>query len=113
MLRCGLINYCLQFSLVCDGQEDYPYGDDEASCSGEPCPGLLKCRGEVRCVGCEQICDGYTKCILSFDDEILCDNYPTNHCKCDSYLLYCTVNSTLYTIIINKLYSKDAIFKGT
>ena len=114
MFKCLDAIYCLELSLVCDGQKDCSFGEDEMSCSSVYCPGLLKCRGEIRCVSPEQICDGYTDCILSFDDEILCNNCPTNHCKCDGYLLYCTVSNTLDNITnIKKLYIKGIILKGT
>ena len=114
MFRCYGTSYCLQLSLVCDGQKDCTFGDDEVSCSRGHCPGLLKCHGEVRCVSPEQICDGYTDCILSFDDEILCNNCPTDHCICDGYLSHCIVNNTLNAITnIDKLYIKGVILKGT
>ena len=83
-------------------------------CSSGHCPGSLKCRGEVRCASPGQICDGHTNCISSFDDEILCNNCPTNHCICDGYLLHCTVNNILDIITdIDKLYIKGVILKGT
>ena len=99
-------------SLVCDGQIDFIYGEDEASCSNPSCPGFLKCRGEARCISPDQICDGIVDCSLSFDDEITC-GYCSTFCKCDGYLLYCTVdNITDVNTITGGSYSKGVVLKG-
>ena len=111
MFRCRSL-YCIHMSLVCDGQWDCIYGEDEASCTNPSCPGFLKCRGESRCISPDQICDGIVDCSLSFDDEITCDYCPT-FCKCDGYLLYCTVeNETDVITITGGSYSKGVILKG-
>ena len=43
-------NYCIYMSHVCDGYHDCKEADDEMFCPVTSCPGLLKCRGESRCV---------------------------------------------------------------
>ena len=99
-------------SLVCDGQWDCIYGEDEASCVNISCPGFLKCRGESRCISPDQICDGIVDCISSFDDEIKC-GYCPSVCTCDGYVLYCTVdNMTDIVTITSRTYSKGVILKG-
>ena len=111
MFRCKS-SYCIYMSLVCDGQRDCIYGEDEASCTDLSCPGFLKCRGESRCVSPDQICDEHVDCILSFDDEIRCGFCPT-FCTCDGYLLYCTLdNMTDIITITGKTYSKGVILRG-
>ena len=112
MFRCKS-SYCIYMSLVCDGQKDCIYGEDEASCTNPSCPGFLKCRAESRCISPDQICDGHVDCILSFDDEITCGYCPT-FCTCASYLLYCTVDNEIDIVTItSRTYSKGVILKGT
>ena len=57
--------YCIHMSAVCDGQLDCLYGDDEKFCNSLICPGFLKCRGEMRCVGVEEMRDGTIDCRYS------------------------------------------------
>ena len=111
MFRCRSL-YCIHMSLVCDGQINCIYGEDEAACTNPSCPGFLKCRGESRCISPDQICDGIVDCSLSFDDEITCGYCPT-FCKCDGYLLYCAVeNKTDVITITGGSYSKGVVLKG-
>ena len=91
MFRCISL-YCIHISLVCDGQRDCIYAEDEVSCTYLSCRGFLKCRGEFRCVSPDQICDMRVDCILSFDDEVSCGYCPM-FCECDGYLLHCTVDN--------------------
>ena len=111
MFRCISL-YCIHMSLVCDGQNDCIYGEDEASCTNPSCPGFLKCRGESRCISPDQICDGKVDCILAFDDEITCNYCPT-FCRCDGYLLYCTADNITDVVTITRgPYSKGVILNG-
>ena len=109
MFRCVSL-YCIHMSSVCDGQRDCIHGEDEASCTNLSCPGFLKCRGEFRCISPDQICDGRVDCIVSFDDEITC-GYCPEFCKCDGYLLHCTVDNIPDGIITGGTYSKGVILK--
>ena len=112
MFKCKS-SYCIHMSLVCDGQIDCIYGEDEASCTNLSCPGFLKCRGEFKCISPDQICDGRVDCIGSFDDEITC-GYCPKFCECDGYILHCTVDniSGAVSVITGGTYSKGVILKG-
>ena len=105
--------YCLYMSLVCDGQIDCLYGEDEQYCSNTSCPGLLRCRGEIRCLSSEQICDGNVDCVSSFDDEIICNQCPSN-CQCNGYIMQCVVSNSLGDLQhLQSLYAKGVVLKGT
>ena len=98
MFKCRYY-YCIQISLVCDGQKDCMYGDDEKGCTDLVCPGFLKCRGEMRCVGNDEFCDGHLDCLYSFDDELFCNqSYPEN-CQCEGYMFSCAPTKTYPYII--------------
>ena len=90
--------YCIYLSAVCDGQVDCREGDDEKICPLTTCPGLLKCRGENRCVSTKEICDKHVNCRYSMDDEIGCYNCPLN-CQCEGYSVSCKVNNSLEVIL--------------
>ena len=111
MFKCAEY-YCIFLSSVCDVQIDCPYGEDELPCANPACPGALRCRGEIRCVSPQQICDGVVNCIYSFDDEVYCEKCPVD-CTCDGYLLKCTVQNSLENLRnIAKLFSKGVVLKG-
>ena len=42
--------YCIACLAICDGQHDCREGEDESVCPLSSCPGLLRCRGEHRCI---------------------------------------------------------------
>ena len=98
MFKCKQF-YCISMSAVCDGQRDCLYGDDEEHCTYLLCRGFLKCRGENRCVGHEELCDGHPDCSHSFDDEFYCHNCPAD-CDCNGYMLACrslkSIGAVLY-----------------
>ena len=97
MFKCS-DHYCIYLSSVCDGQYDCKWGDDELVCPLSSCPGLLKCRGEKRCVSREEICDKHVNCLYSMDDEMGCYTCPDG-CQCAGYSISCNVNNTLGQII--------------
>ena len=104
--------YCLHLSAVCDGQADCMHGDDERNCSGLTCPGLLKCRGEDKCVSPSEICDDRVNCLHSYDDELYCRTCPSG-CMCQGYQWTCSMNDT--SILQNLsylLYTKSLTLKG-
>ena len=94
--------YCIQISLVCDGQQDCMYGDDEKGCRDLVCPGFLKCRGEMRCVGNDEICDGHIDCLHSFDDELICNQSYPESCKCEGYMFSCPSTKNISDILFAK-----------
>ena len=91
-------DYCIYMSNVCNGQYDCKEGDDEMICPIKYCPGLLKCRGENRCVSKEEICDNTVNCLHSMDDEIGCYKCPGS-CQCNGYSVKCNVENTLEDIL--------------
>ena len=104
--------YCIHMSHVCDGQYDCKEGDDETFCPLTSCPGLLKCRGENRCVSNEEICDNTVNCLYSMDDEMDCDQCPAT-CTCDGYSVECHLENLLNeTSPIPIKYIKGLILKG-
>ena len=94
--------YCIQISLVCDGQKDCMDGDDEKGCTDLVCPGFLKCRGEIRCVGNDEICDGHIDCLHSFDDELFCNQSCPENCQCEGYMFSCPSIKSISDILYAK-----------
>ena len=111
MFKC-LESYCLPMSLVCDGYADCPDGEDELFCSSLICPGLLKCRGENKCVSVDELCDGQVNCGFSFDDEITCMKCPRG-CICFYYIMSCEIINNLNEIaMFSPSYIKSLTIKG-
>ena len=77
--------------MLCDGNPDCPDGEDEESCEEFQCAGLLRCRGDDICVHPTDICDGIIHCLLSADDEDLCDMLTCpEDCTCRGSAVLCT-----------------------
>ena len=111
MFKCNKY-YCIYMSSVCDGQNDCAEGDDEISCPITSCPGLLKCRGEMRCVSKKELCDNHIDCVYSMDDEADCLTCPRN-CDCTGYSVSCVLNNSLEVILTNAIdHFKGIILKG-
>ena len=87
--------YCLHMSAVCDGHSECQYGEDEKYCGNMTCPGLLKCRGEKRCVCDQEICDGNSDCLVSRDDEIMCGRC-IDGCECNVYTALCDADKFMF-----------------
>ena len=111
MFKCHY-SYCLPMSLVCDGHYDCADGEDELFCSNLLCPGLLKCRGENKCVSFDELCDGQVNCRFTFDDEITCRKCPPG-CICFYYLMSCEVTGTFKDILSTRSYLKGLVVKGS
>ena len=75
---------------MCDGSPDCPNGEEEAFCTNTTCPGLLRCRYDDVCVHPVEICDGVNHCLMSADDESLCNvtHCPT-YCICIGVVIKC------------------------
>ena len=112
MFKC-IHTYCLPMSVICNGHQECPNGEDELYCSNLICPGLLKCRGENRCVGTSEICDGHVNCQYSFDDEIMCEQCPIG-CICHYYFMSCAGIKNILPGVAHKNYPyvKGISFKG-
>ena len=105
-------NYCIYMSHVCDGYYDCKEADDEMFCPVTSCPGLLKCRGESRCVSREEICDNTVNCLHSMDDEIDCHICPVS-CECNGYSVECHVDNSLALILSSGInYIKCLLLTG-
>ena len=87
MFRCEN-SYCINIENVCDGRSDCPYQSDEILCENTTCPGMLKCRGEKRCLPDYLICNTRVDCIYSADDELGCQSCP-DKCNCSGYTIIC------------------------
>ena len=112
MFKC-IHTYCLPMSVICNGHQECPDGEDELYCSNLVCPGLLKCRGESRCVSTGEICDGQVNCQYSFDDEIMCEQCPIG-CICHYYFMSCAEIKNVLPGVEHKNYPyvKGISFKG-
>ena len=76
--------------MLCDGVGDCPNGEDEEHCDDIVCPGLLHCRDDNICVHPFDICDGVVHCLLSGDDENLCNiGECPDSCICRGTAMYC------------------------
>ena len=100
-------------SSACDGQYDCEEeNDDEIICPLSSCPGLLKCRGENRCVSKEEICEDTVDCLHSMDDEISCNSCPMN-CECSGYTMTCHLDNSLEQALQKETYNiKVLILNG-
>ena len=98
MLKCKN-DYCIVTHMVCDGIEDCPEGEDEFNCEHFVCAGLLRCRLDDICVHPMDICDGVLHCLLSGDDESLCDllSCPTG-CVCRGTAVKCNGLTDMHTL---------------
>ena len=84
--------YCLPIYLRCNGVEDCPNREDEASCESYTCSGFDRCRRSKVCVHADHVCDGVFQC-PEYDDELLCDKQACpDVCQCQGLAFVCTGN---------------------
>ena len=89
MFKC-LTSYCIPTYLLCDGVHNCPNGEDEQSCEGFTCAGLLRCRYDNVCVHPSDICDGQRHCMMSGDDERFCNiTMCPSMCTCRGSAITC------------------------
>ena len=102
-------SYCIPISFLCDEETDCIRGEDEVNCFSIVCPGMLKCRGETRCITHDQICDKHKDCLYSADDEVGCSSCPGG-CQCTLYMANCSLDT--FTGFTPPTYIKGLIFSG-
>ena len=84
--------FCLPIYLRCNGVDDCPNRDDEASCESYTCSGYYRCRGSKVCLHPDHMCDGVLQC-PQCDDELLCERLPCpDVCQCQGLAFVCTAN---------------------
>ena len=76
--------------MICDGSSDCADGDDEEGCDEFVCSGALRCHLDNICIHPIDICDGVMHCLLSGDDESLCDMLSCpRSCVCRGSTVMC------------------------
>ena len=86
--------YCIQWSYVCDGKWDCPYGNEENLnyCNSTTmCAHMFKCRNSHICIHYFDICNNETDCPYG-DDEMMCLLKDTNcikYCHCLGFTISC------------------------
>ena len=84
--------YCLPIYLRCNGVDDCPNREDEASCERYTCSGFYRCRGSKVCLHADHVCDGVSQC-PQYDDELLCEKLTCpDVCHCQGLAFVCTAN---------------------
>ena len=103
MFKCAY-SYCIPLHMICDGINDCPDSEDESFCGELVANGVLRCRQDNIYVAPYNICDGITHCIMSTDDEMLCENFICpSRCYCKGYAVMC--NNISFFNISNQLTS--------
>ena len=84
--------FCLPIYLRCNGVDDCPSREDEASCESNTCSGYYRCRGSKVCLHADHVCDGVFQC-PQYDDELLCDKPACpDVCQCQGLAFVCTAS---------------------
>ena len=84
--------HCLPIYLRCNGVDDCPNREDEASCESYTCSGFYRCRGSKVCLHTDHVCDGCFQC-RQYDDELLCEKMACpDVCQCQGLAFVCTAN---------------------
>ncbi|RWS02962.1 putative Low-density lipoprotein receptor domain class A-like protein, partial [Dinothrombium tinctorium] len=67
---CKQSHICIDRTLICDGNNDCPYNDDESQCPQQKCkPGFYQCSLISRCIPLFLVCNGIKDCVNG-DDEL-------------------------------------------
>ena len=83
---------CLPIYLRCNGVDDCPNREDEASCESYSCSGFYRCRRSKVCLHPDHVCDGLFQC-PQYDDELLCERLTCpDVCHCQGLAFVCTAN---------------------
>ena len=89
--RCSQ-GFCLPIYLRCNGVDDCPNREDEASCESYSCSGFYRCRRSKVCLHPDHVCDGLFQC-PQYDDELLCERLTCpDVCHCQGLGFVCTAN---------------------
>ena len=68
--------------MLCDGNPDCHDNEDEHLCEAYQCAGGLHCRKDGLCAHSTDACDGVVLCLMSGDNEMLCDMSPCHVQSC-------------------------------
>ena len=83
--------HCLPIYLRCNGVDDCPNREDEASCESYTCSGFYRCRRSKVCLHPDHMCDGMYQC-PQYDDELLREKPACpDVCHCHGLAFVCTV----------------------
>ena len=84
--------HCLPIYLRCNGVDDCPNREDEASCESYICSGFYRCRRSKVCLHTDNVCDGVFQC-PQYDDELLCEKLTCpDVCQCQGLAFVCSAN---------------------
>ena len=84
--------HCLPIYLRCNGVDDCPNREDEASCEGYMCSGFYRCRQSKVCLHTDHVCDGVFQC-PQYDDELMCEKLTCpDVCQCQGLAFVCSAN---------------------
>ncbi|KAL8616454.1 hypothetical protein ACOMHN_041057 [Nucella lapillus] len=86
---CSGTSYCLPLFLRCNGHNECPRGQDEASCNTYTCAGLYRCRASTICLRPQDVCDNFYHCPQS-DDELFCHLQCPQGCICYGQAFFCS-----------------------
>ena len=89
MYKC-IRSHCIPLRFVCNLRWDCIGGEDESFCGGFNCSYHMHCKYERTCLHSIELCNGRVECLLSYDDEELCDvTTCPDKCRCAGHCLEC------------------------
>ena len=84
--------HCLPIYLRCNGVDDCPNREDEASCENYTCSGFYRCRRSKVCLHADHVCDGVFQCPQYVDELLFEKPACPDECQCQGLAFVCTAN---------------------